>query len=71
LWDKYDQFVLSASFLNGLGCTELSGAYIMNLPFLLTDDDAFGGVKPFRTYNGRRYQGGFSDHLPVKISLNF
>lgn len=71
LWDKYDQFVLSASFLNGLGCTELSGVYIMNLPFLLTDDDAFGGVKPFRTYNGRRYQGGFSDHLPVKISLNF
>lgn len=71
VWDKYDQFVVSASLLNGLGCTGMTGAEIMDLPFLLADDDAYGGVKPFRTYNGRRYQGGYSDHLPVKISVWF
>ena len=70
-WDKYDQFILSGSFTNGLGCTELLGVEYMALPFLLTDDDSFGGVKPFRTYNGRRYQGGYSDHLPVKIVVGF
>ena len=70
-WDKYDQFIVSGSFVNGLGCTELIGAEIMDLPFLLTDDDNFGGQKPFRTYNGRRYQGGYSDHLPVKIRIGF
>jgi hypothetical protein len=70
-WDRYDQFIVSGSFTNGLGCTELSGAGIMDLPFLLTDDDSFGGQKPFRTYNGRRYQGGYSDHLPVKIRIGF
>ena len=69
-WDTYDQFVVSASMLNGLGCTELLGAEVMNLPFLLADDDNYGGVKPFRTYNGRRYQGGYSDHLPVKIRIS-
>ena len=26
LWDKYDQFVVSASLLNGLGCTEMIDA---------------------------------------------
>lgn len=71
VWDKYDQFVVSASLLNGLGCTEMAGTEIMNIPFLLTDDDDYGGIKPFRTYNGRRYQGGYSDHLPVKMYLNF
>lgn len=71
VWDKYDQFVVSASLLNGLGCTGMTGAEIMDLPFLLADDEAYGGVKPFRTYNGRRYQGGYSDHLPVKISVWF
>ena len=70
-WDKYDQFILSASFMNGLGCTEFLEAGIMDLGFLLTDDDNYGGRKPFRTYNGRRYQGGYSDHLPVKIRLGF
>ena len=70
-WDKYDQFIMSGSFTNGLGCTELLGAEYMSLPFLLTDDDGYGGVKPFRTYNGRRYQGGFSDHLPIKIVVGF
>lgn len=71
LWDKYDQFIVSASLLNGLGCTEMLGAEIMRNAFLFTDDDTYGGVKPFRTYNGRRYQGGFSDHLPVKLRIGF
>ena len=71
VWDKYDQFIVSASLLNGLGCTNVESAEIMNRPFLLTDDNTYGGVKPFRTYNGRRYQGGYSDHLPIKIRVGF
>ena len=70
-WDKYDQFVVSASLLNGKGCTATTEVEIMHRSFLLADDDSYGGVKPFRTYNGRRYQGGYSDHLPVKMSLEF
>lgn len=70
-WDKYDQFILSGSFTNGLGCTEILEAGIMDHGFLLMDDDSFGGRKPYRTYNGRRYQGGYSDHLPVKIRIGF
>ena len=70
-WDTYDQFVVSASLLNGLGCTEYIDATVLSAPFLLVDDDIYGGVKPFRTYNGRRYQGGYSDHLPVKMRIGF
>ena len=34
-------------------------------PFLLTEDPKYGGYQPFRTYQGPRYLGGYSDHLPV------
>ena len=39
--------------------------------FLLKDDLKYFGKKPFRTYNGLKYEGGFSDHLPVYIDLGF
>lgn len=71
VWDKYDQFVVSASLLNGLGCTNFENVGALTLPFLLTDDNNYGGVKPFRTYNGRRYQGGYSDHLPIWLKIGF
>lgn len=71
VWDKYDQFVVSASFLNELGCSSISNPRICAFDFLLMDDDKFGGVKPFRTFNGRRYQAGYSDHLPISLELRF
>ena len=44
-------------------------AVIFNADFLLIDDQKFMGKKIFRTYIGGRYQGGFSDHLPLYIDL--
>jgi hypothetical protein len=42
---------------------------ILQNNFLLEPDATYNGVKPFRTYNGFRYTGGFSDHLPVFIEI--
>lgn len=41
--------------------------FINDAPFLLEEDKKYGGVKPLRTYNGYRYQRGFSDHLPLVV----
>lgn len=71
VWDSYDQFVVSASLMNGLGCTRLVDAGVFRPEFMLVEDDAYGGQKPFRTYNGRRYQNGYSDHLPILLRLSF
>lgn len=38
-------------------------------PFLLEEDNVYGGDTPFRTYKGMRYHGGYSDHLPVLLEL--
>ncbi|MDZ7776740.1 MAG: hypothetical protein U5L09_14620 [Bacteroidales bacterium] len=35
----------------------------------MQEDERYGGTKPFRTYSGPRYIGGYSDHLPVFMDI--
>lgn len=65
-WSRIDHVFVS----NGLSST-VEKAYINDLPFLLEEDTKYGGLKPFRTYNGYRYQQGFSDHLPVVVRFKW
>ncbi len=52
--------------------TTQKNAQIITLPFLFINDTKYKGQKLYRTYLGYRYQGGFSDHLPIrlKVSIN-
>ena len=36
---------------------------------MLEEDDKYGGTTPYRMYNGMRYKGGYSDHLPVLLEM--
>jgi endonuclease/exonuclease/phosphatase family metal-dependent hydrolase len=65
-WESIDHILVSPALL---GFTEQ--VYINDAPFLLEEDKKYGGVKPFRTYNGYRYQRGFSDHLPLVVRFLF
>lgn len=42
---------------------------IFSPDFLLEPDEAYTGGKPFRTFSGPAYKGGFSDHLPVILYI--
>lgn len=42
---------------------------VFNPDFLLIEDKTWMGRKPFPTYSGYKYLGGFSDHLPVYLDL--
>ncbi|MCF6170553.1 MAG: endonuclease [Bacteroidales bacterium] len=70
-WNKFDQFLVSSALLSnkqGLWVKE-AGGFIFAAPFLLEKDEKYLGVKPKRTYSGFKYNGGFSDHLPVFIDI--
>ncbi|MCF8335093.1 MAG: endonuclease [Bacteroidales bacterium] len=72
-WQIFDQYHVSGSLLTknaGLK-TSQNDAHIMLTPFLITEDEKYTGTKPFRTYSGYRYQGGFSDHLPVILDFHW
>ena len=61
-WEQIDHIFRSPA---------LQGAQrIFAPPFLLEPDKAFLGTKPRRTYNGPRYNGGLSDHLPLVFRIN-
>ncbi len=62
-WEVLDQFIVSTSLL---GKTRVN---IYSPNFLLENDEKYHGKKPFRTYLGPQYKGGFSDHLPVYLDI--
>jgi hypothetical protein len=72
-WDMLDQFIISGSLLgkaSGIStCSQC--VHIGEYSFLLKNDEKYGGLRPFRTYTGPAYKGGFSDHLPVFLDLYF
>ena len=66
VWQSIDHILVSPALRDSVAQT-----YINDAPFLLEEDKKYGGVKPFRTYNGYRYQRGFSDHLPLVVRFRF
>jgi hypothetical protein len=70
-WAILDQFMVSANMLlKGKGVqTSPESVHIYHSEFMMEEDEKFFGGKPFRTYSGPRYLGGFSDHLPVYMDV--
>ena len=72
-WEMIDQVIVSRGLLEcerGL-YTDPNSLKIFRPDFLLKKDSKYPGFSPFSTYRGYRYQGGFSDHLPVILDLKF
>jgi hypothetical protein len=70
-WEMIDQVIVSKGLLDsehGL-YTDANSVQILKADFLLKKDSKYPGFSPFSTYSGYKYQGGFSDHLPVIIDL--
>lgn len=66
-WGLLDHLLVSGSLLDTSShfYTTEEQADVFRPEFLLQKDEKHGGVQPRRTYHGMKYQGGFSDHLPV------
>lgn len=66
-WGLLDHLIVSGTLLDATKnfFTNEEKANVFQPSFLLIDDEKYGDKEPFRTYKGMRYQGGFSDHLPI------
>ncbi|RXP64530.1 endonuclease [Lutibacter sp. HS1-25] len=68
-WHLFDQIIFSKNFLEKEEDKHLfKYAEIFDKPFLKIWKGKYKG-NPYRTYMGKWYQGGFSDHFPVYIYL--
>jgi len=63
-WERIDHILGSPNIVD-----KVESAMIHAPQFLLEEEKRYGGKKPFRTYNGIRYQPGYSDHLPLVVRI--
>ena len=69
-WALFDQFLFSKSLIATQTGWSAQHAFIYCLPSLINSKGRYKGY-PYRTYVGTVYQGGYSDHLPVGIRLQW
>ena len=65
-WESIDHILGSPSISK-----KVESARIHAPMFLLEEERKYGGFKPRRTYNGMRYQPGYSDHLPLVVRIKW
>lgn len=70
-WMLFDQILISHNLLNfEKGTHSFAHANIFDERFLTEFKGRYEGT-PYRTYAGRKYIGGYSDHFPVYIQLKY
>ena len=68
-WGSLDQILISESLIKR---SQNAKCFINDLPFLVEEDDKYGGIRPRRTFVGPKYDAdGFSDHLPLVLKLSW
>jgi len=72
-WAVLDHMIVSSALLDKSNkiYTTIESAYPFKAEFLLEEDTKYGGTKTNRSYIGFKYNGGYSDHLPVILDLFF
>jgi len=62
-WSILDHIIISSPLL-----PLIKQSSVIKKDFLLIPDKRWLGIKPLRTYHGMKYEGGWSDHLPVFLN---
>ena len=62
-WTFLDHFYVSPAI------DSISEARVYDAEWIQETDEKYMGLKPNRTYNGYRYQNGYSDHLPIILRV--
>jgi hypothetical protein len=69
-WDMFDQIIVSTAMLTGDGGIKVNAdkQTVIKHDYLLFKPKN-GEARPSRTASGKKYFGGFSDHLPVYLEM--
>lgn len=68
-WNMLDQIIVNEKLYDGSGIdADPTRTGIKSEPWMVQTDSNYFGY-PLRTYGGRKYLGGYSDHFPVYTTL--
>jgi hypothetical protein len=65
-WETIDHFFVSDNLLED---QQKVSVHFFAPEFLFERDDTYGGIRPFRSWEGYRFRDGFSDHVPVVLEV--
>lgn len=69
-WDMFDQIIVSGSMLrDGNNLQVMEADQLIYKESWMLYQPKKGPARPSRTSSGKNYYGGFSDHLPVMVSI--
>lgn len=71
IWQTIDHIIINKTMFDCYKNIRCRTMEIVADDYMLQKDEKFMGKKPFRTYNGFKYIGGFSDHLPIKAVIYY
>jgi len=70
-WTTLDQIIISSGLMDAVGFTWLSESTVAFRPdYLIESNGDFAGW-PYRMHRRGKYNGGYSDHLPVICQLSY
>ncbi len=71
LWETIDHILVSPPLMDARAAFHTADGmrFVAAFPFLCEPDKTYGGIRPFRTYQGPLYKGGYSDHFPVVLDF--
>lgn len=71
-WNLLDQFIVSGNLLDTKKPLHIipNTGNIFCEPFMLTKDKTHLGLRSKRTFHGYKYEGGYSDHLPIIVDFS-
>lgn len=67
--DVFDQMIMSLGLTQDIGLHYQAGSANIYKPVRIQSQEEKYKGEPLRTYGGRKYLGGFSDHFPVYLTL--
>jgi len=70
-WTMLINIIASTSLVKSSKGLKIGKAEILKKSFLLYKNEKKGTEEPNRTYGGDRYYGGYSDHLPVWVEMQW
>jgi len=72
VWNQLDHILINPRFTDPQSSFRLipESATLFTPSFLLKKDRTWNGLRPYRTYYGFRYEGGYSDHLPLIVDFS-
>lgn len=70
-WEMIDNIIVNRNMLDNKGFSYLRGsAEVFSFPEMKEQSGKYAGA-PLRTYAGKKYLGGYSDHFPISVKITY